>query len=267
MIEQSHIYELKDLPRNLDFPLPLDQVGWLLCHKNPLWIINATFVCISYNRRQYSPDAPTEAIFSVHYPGTTIPSAGFLHDEIFFAYSKELAQQLRELLKGTSYFRQPFIFTPEIATLCAGLHERLGRLHEPGMADNLDFLALQLINSCIQAVHDYTAPASCDDNMRIHEIAAGLKRGESLDTLIRKHNLGRRKFYYAWKRVFNVSPNQFRQEEMLKQVQLLLQHTNMPVSEIADNCGFANETCLFRLFKQKYNMTPTQYRKQKRMIL
>ena len=265
MTEQSHIYELKNLPRNLDFPFPLDQVGWLVCHKNPLWILNATFVCISYNRKQYSQDAPAEAIFSVHYPGTTIPSAGFLHDEIFFAYSKDLAQQLSGLLKGTLFFRQPFIFTPEIASLCAGLHERLAHLHEPGMADNLDFIALQLINSCIQAVRDFTAPTSCDDAMRIYEIAAGLKRGESLDKLIRKHNLGRRKFYYAWKRVFNVSPKQFRQEEMLKQVQLLLQHTTMPVAEIADNCGFANETCLFRLFKQKYNMTPTQFRKQKRM--
>ncbi len=267
MTEQSHIYELKNLPRNLDFSLPLDQVGWMVCHKNPVWIINATFVCISYNRRQYSPDAPAEAIFSVLYPGSTIPSAGFPHDEIFFAYSSELAPRIRELLKGSEFFRLPFIFSPEIAAQCAGLHERLERIHEAGMADNLDFLALQLINSCIQAVRNYTAPISCDDNVRIYEIAAGLKRGESLDALIRKYNLGRRKFYYAWNRLFNISPNQFRQAEMLKQVQLLLQHTTMPVAEIAYNCGFSNETCLFRLFKKKLKMTPTQYRKQERMLL
>ncbi len=267
MTEQSYIYELKDLPRNLGFPLPLDQVGWMIRHKNPLWVLNATFVCISYNRKQYSPDAPADAIFSVHYPGTTIPSAGFLHDEIFFAYDSELAPRICELFKGTSFFRQPFVFTPEIAAQCAGLHERLKHIHEAGMADNLDFLALQLINSCIQAIHNYTAPVSCDDNMRIYEIAAGLKRGECLDKLIRKHNLGRRKFYYVWNRLFNVSPNQYRQEEMLKQAQLLLQHTTMPVAEVAYNCGFSNETCLFRLFKQKFNMTPTQYRKQERMLL
>ncbi len=267
MTVQSYIYELKDLPRKLDFPLPLVEVGWMVCHKNLLVVLDATFVCISFNRRQYSPDAPAEAIFSVLYPGTTIPTAGFTHDEIFFSYSKENAQRLSELLKGNVYFRQPFIFTPEIASLCADLHERLGRLHEPGMAGNLDCLALQVINSCIQAVENYKAPVSCDDDLRIHEIAEGLKRGKSLDALLRKHNLGRRKFYYAWKQVFNVSPNQFRQQEMLKQVQLQLLHSTTPVSEIACNCGFSNVTCLFRLFKQKFNMTPTQYRKEQRMLL
>ena len=266
MTAQSHIYEMRSLPRNLDFSFPLDQVGWMVCHRNPVYPVQATFVCISFNRKQYSPEAPAEAMISVIYPGTIIPSAGFLHDEIFFAYSRELEPRLCELLKGRLYFRQPFIFTPEIAALCAGLHERLERMHEPGIADDLDFLALQVINSCIQAVSDHTAPTSSDDNIRIYEIAAGLKRGESLDTLIRKHSIGRRKFYYAWNRLFKVSPKQFRQDEMLKQVRLLLLQTDMPVADIACNCGFANETCLYRLFKQKFKMTPTQYRKEQRML-
>ncbi len=258
---QSHIYELQNLPRNLDFPLPLNEVGWMVRHRSPAQTLNKNFACINFNNRKYSQDAPSMATFSVLYPGTILSTSGFLHDEIFFSYSREYEQRLHELFKGASFFRMPFIFTSEIAALSAGLHERLERLHEPGMADNMDMIALQMINSCVQAVRDYTAPADGDD-VRIHEIAARLKRGEHLDELIQKHHFGRRTFYYAWNRVFTIPPNKYRLDEMLKQVELLLKQTTMSVSEIANNCGFDKETSLYRLFKQKYHMTPTQYRKQ-----
>ena len=258
---QSRIYELQSLPRNLDFPLPLNEVGWMVRHRSPSQTLNKNFICISFNRRKYSQDAPAEAMLSVHYPGTVLSTPGYLHDEIFCSYNRDCEQRLRELLKGASFFKLPFIFTSEIAALCADVHEQLARLHEPGIADNMDFLVLQLLSLCIQAVRNYTAPDDGDD-VRIHEIAARLKQGEHLDMLIRKHHFSRRAFYYAWNRVFSIPPNKFRQNEMLKQVELLLQQTTMPVSEIALNCGFDNETCLYRLFKQKHRLTPTQYRNQ-----
>ncbi len=263
---QSRIYELQDLPRNLDFPLPLNEVGWMPRHRSPVQTLTKCFACISFNWRKYSQEAPAEATFSVHYPGTTLATPGLLHDEVFFSYSRGCEPWLRDLLKGVSFFRLPFGYTPEIAALCVSVHERLGRLHEPGMADNLDLLALQLVNACVQAVRDYTAPADGNDR-RIHEIAARLKHGDHLDELIRKHNFSRRAFYYAWNRVFKISPNKFRQDEMLKQVELLLRQTTMSVSEIAFNCGFNNEACLYRLFKQKNDLTPTQYRRQKQNIV
>lgn len=263
---QSRIYELQDLPRNLDFPLPLNEVGWMPRHRSPVQTLTKNFVCISFNWRKYSQDAPAEATFSVHYPGTTLGTPGFLHDEVFFSYSRECEQRLRDLFKGASFFRAPFIYAPEIAAQCISVHERLGRLHEPGMADNLDLLALQLATACVQAVRDYTAPADGDD-MRIHEIAARLKQGDHLDELIPMHHFSRRAFYYAWNRVFQISPNKFRQDEMLKQVESLLRRTSMSVSEIAFNCGFNNEACLYRLFKQKYHLTPTQYRRRQQSLV
>ncbi len=266
MTTQSHIYELENLPRNLDFPYSLSQVGWMVCHNSPVQTLKATFVCISFNRRQYSQEAPAEAIISVLYPGTRTTMQNFVHDEIFFSYRPDYAQRINELLKGESFFRQPFTFSSKIAALCADLHERLMRLHEPDMVDNLDMHALQIINSCVQAVRNYTAPTASDD-MRIYEIAARLKQGDSLDALIRKYNFGRRTFYYAWNRIFKISPSKFRQDEMLKQAALLLQQTTMSVAEIASNCGFANETCLYRLFKLKHHLTPTQYRKQQYTLL
>ncbi len=266
MIKQSHIYELLNLPRNLNFPLSLDQVGWMVCHRNPGQTVNKTFVCISFNRRQYSQDAPAVAIMSVFYPGNITTTQDFIHDEIFLSYRKEQAQLLYDLIKGVPYFRQPFIFSPDISALCASMHERLDHLHEPGVVDNLDMLALQLISSCIQAINEYSKPTPNED-MRIYEIAAKLKRGERLDALIRKFNFGRRSFYYAWNRIFKTPPGQYRQDEMLKQAALLLLQTTMPVSEIADSCGFANETCLYRLFKKKHHKTPTQYRNEQNKLL
>ncbi|MBQ6470460.1 MAG: AraC family transcriptional regulator [Victivallales bacterium] len=256
---KSHIYDLRKIPRNLDFPLPLLAIGWMVCHRSPVKVLTEAYVCISYNRRQYSEEGFSGATLSVLKPGRNMTVAGSLQDEIFFSYRAEDAVQLTRLLKDRTIVGGQFTFTPEINALCAKLHDWLDRLHEPGMADSLDLLAIQLLNLCLVAVQNY-APQNTRDDLRIHEIATRLKRGENLDLLIRKYHFSRRSFYYAWKRVFSETPVRFRRNEMLKQAELLLRQTTMSVVEIAANCNFSNETCFYRLFRQAYHCTPTQYR-------
>lgn len=50
----------------------------------------------------------------------------------------------------------------------------------------------------------------------------------------------------------------------LQKVQDLLINTDMSVSEIAETLNFTNRTHFYRLFEQKYHMTPAEYRKSKR---
>lgn len=46
----------------------------------------------------------------------------------------------------------------------------------------------------------------------------------------------------------------------LKKAKELLKNTDMPVTEISQNCGFNNVTYFNRLFKFRYSITPTGYR-------
>lgn len=48
----------------------------------------------------------------------------------------------------------------------------------------------------------------------------------------------------------------------LARAQTLLKQTDMPVSKIADACGFDNPYYFSRLFTQVYGQTPTQFRRQ-----
>lgn len=43
-----------------------------------------------------------------------------------------------------------------------------------------------------------------------------------------------------------------------------MKNSNLTVSEIAQRCGYQNESYFFRVFKEKYGITPRQYEKQQR---
>ena len=46
----------------------------------------------------------------------------------------------------------------------------------------------------------------------------------------------------------------------IAQVQWLLKTTNLPIAEIARNCGFANASYMTRSFKRITGLTPTEWR-------
>lgn len=50
----------------------------------------------------------------------------------------------------------------------------------------------------------------------------------------------------------------------LEQVCRMLEFSNMPISEIAEKCGFTTPNFMAREFRQKYNRTPRDYRAQHR---
>lgn len=51
----------------------------------------------------------------------------------------------------------------------------------------------------------------------------------------------------------------------LKEARSLLDSTDMTVTEITRRLGFSNRTHFYKLFKEKYNMTPKAYRKQRQV--
>lgn len=54
------------------------------------------------------------------------------------------------------------------------------------------------------------------------------------------------------------------QEIKLKEASLLLKNTDLPVEEVVYRTGYTNMSHFYRLFKIRYNVTPIEYRKNKR---
>ena len=49
----------------------------------------------------------------------------------------------------------------------------------------------------------------------------------------------------------------------MKKAKWLLENTSLPVSQIAEQCGYANNSHFIRQFNERTGQTPSDYRKNK----
>ena len=61
---------------------------------------------------------------------------------------------------------------------------------------------------------------------------------------------------------YHTSPGKWLTEKRLEKAKLLLKSSNKPISEITFDCGFKNISHFSRIFKEKFNVSPSKYRTQ-----
>ena len=57
------------------------------------------------------------------------------------------------------------------------------------------------------------------------------------------------------------------QEQRLKKARMLLETTELPLSELIPRCGYNNMNLFYRKFREAEGCTPAQYRKEHRNTL
>lgn len=70
------------------------------------------------------------------------------------------------------------------------------------------------------------------------------------------------RFLHLFRNTTGFSPHQYLMQERMEKARELLSCTALPVSAIAADCGFADESHLIRLFKRNTGMTPTKFRRE-----
>jgi AraC family transcriptional regulator len=69
-------------------------------------------------------------------------------------------------------------------------------------------------------------------------------------------------FSRSFKQSIGVAPYQYLMQQRVERAKQLLQKQEIPISAIALDCGFANQTHLTKIFRQITGMTPKAYRQQ-----
>jgi transcriptional regulator GlxA family with amidase domain len=71
-------------------------------------------------------------------------------------------------------------------------------------------------------------------------------------------------FNRDFREYYGTTPGKWLSEKRLSRARQLLHGSERSVSEIADDCGFENLTHFSRVFKEKYSLSPMQYRKNEK---
>jgi AraC-like DNA-binding protein len=70
-------------------------------------------------------------------------------------------------------------------------------------------------------------------------------------------------FIRSFKAAYGVTPNEYRQNYRVSKAMNLLKMTNLPVQDIAYQCGFEDPLYFSRIFRKRAGVSPTEYRKDK----
>ena len=272
---ENMTFDLRNIRRYLDFPLKIETIGfrpkneWVHRHNR----ITRYYLCFVLKREK--PFTTTKVNGVLHRSSGHVPHMGLIRpgnvldsvvsscqEELFFVYSAEAKQQIENFHLRNCDFE----FTPSFNDTFLRIKNCFSRLQCPGVADRLDWLAIELAQeSMISAFEKGPEKADLPDE-RIFLISNYFQIHYSepvaLGPLLKKHGMTRRTFYREWKKYYTVSPAQFLIDLRLKSACEQLAHSQKKIYEIAAECGFSDPMYFNHCFTAHYGCTPLAYRKK-----
>ena len=112
--------------------------------------------------------------------------------------------------------------------------------------------------------HQAMLPAKFDLTPAMDHIRANFRGDISIRALAGRCNLSVRQFERKFKEHFKTTPQQFIVKMRVFSVCDALRQTNQPISELAIDSGFYDQSCFTRQFRKHMGITPLQYRKRYR---
>ncbi len=88
------------------------------------------------------------------------------------------------------------------------------------------------------------------------------QKDRDIDSISREIGISRSHLQRLYKQLFGVTVKDDIISARIKRAMQLLTNTDMRIQEIAEQCGYNNESHFMRQFKEKCGMTAIQYRTQ-----
>jgi AraC family transcriptional regulator len=128
-------------------------------------------------------------------------------------------------------------------------------------------LAVHLLRHYSEPARDIKEIDGATQKLTRHQIKqttdfmlAHLSQDLSLDVLAQQIGFSAYHFARLFRQTTGESPHQFVLRLRCEQAQRLLKATNVPLAQIALECGFANQSHLTLVFKRQFGVTPRAYR-------
>lgn len=108
----------------------------------------------------------------------------------------------------------------------------------------------------------YAKKKSSIDNLEhiVVDIESNYNEKISLKKYADQLNISYDYFRHKFKELTGLSPQEYITNKKLESAANMLSSTTFSCSEIAEKCGFSNPAQFSKMFKEKYNMPPKQYR-------
>jgi len=146
------------------------------------------------------------------------------------------------------YFENPSLVSDEILVL--KMKEIILLLSQTRESDNIQTILSQLFSPTKFTFKQI--------------IAAHLFSQINVEELAQKTNLSVSSFKREFKKLYNDSPANYIKTKRLEKAAELLLASDQRISEIAFDCGFNDSANFTKSFHEKFGVSPTNYRKQKR---
>jgi transcriptional regulator GlxA family with amidase domain len=92
-------------------------------------------------------------------------------------------------------------------------------------------------------------------------VMQNMSRGQiSLEEMASAMGMGRVPFFHRVRNITNKTPAELVRDMRLKHACILLKRTNINMSELATNIGFMTAENFINIFREKFGMTPLEYR-------
>ncbi len=116
---------------------------------------------------------------------------------------------------------------------------------------------------------DVRTPVHTDDiPLAFAKVIAEFEEAPSIEcspaTLAARSRLSPSHFAKLTRRIFGLTPSQFIVKSRIAAGSRLLRETNQPIAEIAQLCGYHDQSAFTRAFRAASGLTPLEYRRQER---
>ncbi|MBQ7206381.1 MAG: helix-turn-helix transcriptional regulator [Lentisphaeria bacterium] len=189
---------------------------------------------------------------------------GAVRDVISFSCSPDVLKIMETLGMKIDRAGWHFVMTEELEVLISRLRSALRELHTPGATDAVDWLCFSLMGHLLFRENTPAAEPTEEDRIRNISIWFRMHFAEnvSIDEVAAANGMSRAAFFKAWKKNFSVTPSQYIIGLRLEAAARSLCETNVSVADIVREVHFAGEYMFYRRFRQKYGMTPGEYRRR-----
>lgn len=123
-------------------------------------------------------------------------------------------------------------------------------------------LKLQELYIMIERAHNTDKKMSKNFGFAINYINDNYREKINFPEFSKKLNMSYSYFRHNFKKLTGLSPQNFLIKNRLEQAEKMLKKGELNCTEIAYYCGFSNSAQFTDMFKRKYGITPTDYRKK-----